>query len=254
MNKQRLLVTSLDTRSDKAISALFGKIKTNIDFSFPDREKICLMVTSSLYSEGKSTIAANTALAMAMSGKKTLLLDADMIKPMVHQLFGYINGVGLFDAISTKDDWQQFVIESSIPNLYVMTSGKTPLLSAKFLGSMRFKSILENMRTEYDYIIIDTPPVLAVPDAQILSSLTDGVLLIIRHGKTKIEALKNAREALTHANANIIGAVMNDKTVKDTLYYGYEYDYGNAKRTNRIMKQSKAVNSRTVIKLKGGSS
>jgi len=247
MKEHRLLVTSLNTRSDKAISALFGKIKTNIDFSFPDREKICIMVTSALYSEGKSTIAANTAIAMAMSGRKTLLLDADMLKPMVHQLFGYVNGVGLFDAISTKEDWRRFIIKSSTPNLYVMTSGKKPLLSSKFLGSKRFKSILENMRTEYDYIVIDTPPVLAVPDAQILSPLADGVIIVIRHGKTMIDALKNANDALCHANANIVGAVMNDKTVKENIYYGYGYGYGNGKRTRRIVSKPNAANIKTVV-------
>jgi len=248
MKEYKMIVTSLDTRSDKAISALFGKLKTNIDFSFPDKEKICVMVTSALYSEGKSTIAANTAVAMAMSGKKTLLLDADMIKPMVHQLFEYVNTVGLFDAISKKEDWRKFIIKSSIPNLYVMTSGKKPLNSAKFLGSRRFKSILENMRTEYDYIVIDTPPVLAVPDAQILSPLADGVIVIVRHGKTTIDALKNANEALSRSNANVIGAVINDKTAKEGIYYGYGYGYGygHEKKTLKFKSKPRSSNNKTI--------
>ena len=221
-----LLVTSLNTRSEKAISALFGKLKTNIDFSFPDKENICVMITSALHSEGKSIIAANTAIAMAMSGKKTLLLDADMLKPSVHQLFQYMNGVGLFDAICKKEDWHRFIIKSSIPNLYIMTSGKKPLNSAKLLGSKNFKLIMENMHTEYDYVVIDTPPVLTVPDAQILSSLVDGVIVVIRHGKTTIDALKNTKAALLHANSNIIGAVVNDKDVMGGIFNGYEYGYG----------------------------
>lgn len=250
MKERSLIVTSLDTNSNIAICALFGKIKTNIDFSFPDKEKICILVTSALYSEGKSTIAANTAITMAMSGRKTLLLDADMLKPMVHQLFKYVNGVGLFDAISTTEDWHRFIIKSNVPNLYIMTSGKKPLLSAKFLGSKKFKSMLENMRTEYDYIVIDTPPVLAVPDAQILSPLADGVIVVVRHGKTAIDALKNANEALCHANANIIGVVINDKSIKADGYYGYGYGYGygpkHGKRGHRMKSKPNSANIRTV--------
>lgn len=203
------------------------------------------MITSSLYSEGKSTIAANTAVAMAMSGKKTLLLDADMLQPMVHQLFQYDNGVGLYDAICNKEDWHRFIIKSSVPNLYIMTSGKKPLNSAKLLGSKSFKLILETMRMEYDYVVIDTPPVLAVPDAQILSTLTDGAIVVVRHGKTTIEALKNTNDALKHANANIIGAVMNDKNVKGGIYYGYGYGYGHEKRPRKIVSKSRKVNSMT---------
>lgn len=233
MEVKRILVTALETRSDKAISALFGKLKTNIDFSFPEKDKICVLITSALYDEGKSTIAANTAIAMAMSGKKTLLLDADMLSPSVHQLFQYINGVGLFDAITKREDWRKFLIKAVIPNLYIMTAGKKPLNSAKLLGSKKFKTILDEMRVEYDYIVVDTPPVLAVPDAQILSPIADGVLVVVRHGKTTIDALKNTNESLKHANANIIGAVMNDKNVKDSNNYGYGYGYGYGKKSRK---------------------
>jgi capsular exopolysaccharide synthesis family protein len=243
METKRILVTALETRSDKAISALFGKLKTNIDFSFPEKDKICIMTTSALYGEGKSTIAANTAIAMAMSGKKTLLLDADMLSPSVHQFFQYINGGGLFDAITKREDWRRFIIKAVVPNLYIMTAGKKPLNSAKLLGSKKFKSILTDMHIEYDYVVIDTPPVLAVPDAQILSSLADGVLVVVRHGKTTIEALKNTNETIKHANANIIGVVINDKNVKDGSFYGYGYGYGYGKKSHKRNAKQKAANN-----------
>lgn len=144
----------------QAISARFGKLKVNIDFSFAGLKNLCLMVTSSLPNEGKTTISANTVAAMVVSGKKTLLLNADMRNSTVPLLFNNANANGLSDIISQNADWRQYLIKSNIPNLYIITAGHKPHNSTKFVSPERFKTFIEEIRSEFDYIVVDTPSIL----------------------------------------------------------------------------------------------
>ena len=222
-----------NARTDMAVSAIFGKIKVNIDFSFVGVKNLCLMVTSSLPNEGKTTISANTAAAMAAAGKKTLLLDADMRNASLHLLFNYVNANGLSNIISQNGDWREFLIKTNIPNLFIITAGRKPLNTTKYVSSDRFKEFLEEIHKEFDYIVIDTPPVLVLPDSQIISPLVDGVILVVNSGITTAEQVKIAGESLKRANANVIGSVLNNVKVKGGAYgYGYGYGYGDGTQKN----------------------
>lgn len=235
MGVNETILSAGGRKSDLAISSIFGKLKANIDFSFVGNEQRKIIITSSLPNEGKTTIAANTAVAMAASGKKTILVDADMRNPTMHLLFNYVNSRGLSDIISQSADWRPFLIKTSVSNLYIITAGRKPVNASKFLTSDRFQITLEDLSKNFDYIVIDTPPVLLVPDSQIISPMVDGVILVVRSGSTTGTALKHASETLKRANANIIGAVLNDVKVKSGSYgYGYGYGYGeNSKNTKR---------------------
>lgn len=235
MGVNETILSSSGRKSDLAISSVFGKLKANIDFSFVGNEQRTIIITSSLPNEGKTTIAANIAVAMAASGKKTLLMDADMRNPTVHLLFNYVNSRGLSDIISQSSDWRPFIIKMTVPNLYIITAGRKPVNASKFLTSDRFKITMEDLAKNFDYIVLDTPPVLLVPDSQIISPMADGVILVVRSGKTTGTALTHASETLKRANANIIGAVLNDVKVKGVNYgYGYGYGYGtNSKNAKR---------------------
>ena len=245
MKLHEIVPGSSNTKKDMVISAIFGKLKANIDFSFVGMKNLCLMITSSLPDEGKTTISTNVANAMAASGKKTLLLDADMRNASVHLLFNYVNSHGLSDIISQNEDWRQYLIQSSIPNLYIITAGRKPLNTTKFISSQRFKTFLEEVKKEFEYVVIDTPPILLIPDSQIISPLVDGVILVVNSGKTTIAELKGSGEALKRANANLIGAVLNNAKTKGGAY-GYGYGYGennNSKRALRVAatKQQRAT-------------
>ena len=242
-------------KTDMAISAIFGKLKANIDFSFVDVKNMCLMVTSSLPNEGKTTIGANTAAAMAASGKKTLFIDGDMRNATVHLLFNLVNATGLSDIISQNTPWKDCLVKSSIPNLTIITAGRKPMNSTKFVGSPRFREFIEAVKHEFDYIVIDTPPILLLPDAQIISPIVDGVILVVNSGRTKQAELKASGELLKRANANLIGAVLNNVNTRSGSYgYGYGYGYGNHGSYGDDAPQTNARRVDEPVKIRPGNS
>ena len=212
---------------DLAIASIFGKLKANIDFSFVDEQQRTIIFTSALPNEGKTTIAVNVAAAMAASGKKTVVLDADIRNPTAHLLFSIVNARGLSYIISQNGDWHSFVFKSKVPNLYIIPAGRKPSNPSRFLSSERFRNLIKEIAGEFDYVVLDTPPILLVPDTQIISPHADGVVLVIKNGKTSRESVKRAHETLLRANANVIGAVLNHAGKKESVYgYGYGYGYG----------------------------
>lgn len=221
-------------KQDLAIASIFGKLKSNIDFSFVEEKQRTILFTSALPNEGKTTIAVNIAAAMAASDQKTILLDSDMRNPSTHLLFNLVNTRGLSDIISQNGDWRQFIYKTKIPNLYLITAGRKPSNPSRFLSSERFRGLLAELTAEFDYVVLDTPPVLLVPDTQIISPHVDGVVLVVKNGKTSRESVKDAFETLQRANANVIGAVLNHAGKKEHVY-GYGYGYGvDSKTANRV--------------------
>lgn len=206
----------------KYIKDSFSKLKVNVDFSFLESESRCIAVTSSLPDEGKTLVATNLAVSMAATGHKTLILDADMRSPSIHGTLNMTNVAGLSDAILLKTDWRTLVQSTTVPGLSVLTAGQKPPNPARVLESKMFLEMIREMKKDYDYIVIDTPPLLPVPDSQIIAPHVDGVVLVIHQGKTKIEHAKQARDILHLANANLIGTVLNGVKEKGNQY-GYEY-------------------------------
>lgn len=218
---KRNIITYLDSKSP--ISEAFRTLRTNIQFASVDKEIKTIMITSSGPSEGKSTIAANLAVVMAQVGKKTLLVDADMRKPTVHHTFHILNREGLTTALSGQKEVNQLVKKTEIENLDILSSGPIPPNPAELLGSKSMSRQIEEISTQYDIVLFDTPPIIAVADAQILASQLDGVLLVINSGKTNQDMAVKAKVLLDNVKAKILGCVLNNRKIQGENYYYYYY-------------------------------
>jgi len=218
----RSLITKTNPKSP--ISEQYRTIRTNIQFSVVDRPLRSLMVTSSAPAEGKSTTVANLAVVFAQQGKKVLLIDADLRKPTVHYTFRKDNHVGVTNVLAKQASLQTAVKETDVENLFVLTSGPIPPNPAELLGSAAMEDLLAEAYEQFDIVLFDTPPVLAVTDAQILANQCDGVILVVHSGKTEIEAAQKAKELLLAAKGKLLGVVLNQKKQKESSYYYY---YGN---------------------------
>lgn len=221
-NSQRSLITYVDPKSP--ISEQYRTIRTNIEFSAVDAEIKTLMVTSPGPAEGKSTTAANLAVVFAQQAKKVLLVDTDLRKPTVHYTFNQNNTYGLTSVLSKQKALADAVNLTEQPYLSVLTSGPIPPNPAELLGSKAMEQFLEEAKAEYDVILFDTPPVLAVTDAQILANRCDGALLVVYSGKTEMEEATKAKDLLTAAKGKLLGMVLNHKKLQSADYYYY---YGN---------------------------
>ncbi|WP_418223278.1 CpsD/CapB family tyrosine-protein kinase [Clostridium isatidis] len=213
-------------KDPKSIAAeSYRTLRTNIQYSSFDKEYKIIMVTSSEPGEGKSTIAGNLALSFAQDGKRVLLIDCDLRKPSLHKKFKISNLVGLSDVLIGKEDLKT-ALHRYNENLVVLTSGKLPPNPSEMLSSKAMSNLLKELKNVFDYIILDTPPVQAVTDSQILSTKADGTILVIRAEKTKKDSVQNALGLLKKVNANIIGTVLNGIESSRNKYYYY---YGESK-------------------------
>lgn len=221
--KQQTSAVSLITVADKSspISEQYRTIRTNIQYSMVDRDLKTLVITSSGPSEGKSTSSANLAVVFANSGKRVLLVDADMRKPTVSKTFAIPNSFGLSTLLGSRETLLHQVIQSSgIANLSILSSGPKPPNPSELLSSSRMEELLVELRKQYDLVIFDMPPVVAVTDAQILASKADGTLLIIREDVSKRDSLLKAKELLKMVDANVLGVIYNGaRNVADQGYY-----------------------------------
>jgi protein-tyrosine kinase len=218
-SNQRNIITHLDPRAP--ISEQYRTIRTNIQFSSVDESIQSLLITSSGPGEGKSTTVANLAIVFAQQGKRVLLIDADLRKPTVHYTFQLNNHIGLTNVLTKQSTIDASVNRTDIENLFVMSSGPIPPNPAELLGSKAMDEFLEASLQQFDMVIFDTPPVLAVTDAQILANKCNGTILVVNSGKTEFEPAVKAKELLLSSNGKLLGVVLNNKKVKDSQYYYY---------------------------------
>jgi capsular exopolysaccharide synthesis family protein len=219
LENKRKLISALDPKSP--ITEQYRTIRTNIEFSSVDKELKMIMITSAAPGDGKSTTAANLAVTFAQQGKSVLLVDADLRKPTVHYTFNLNNTLGLTSVLSRQFSIEETVTESMIPGLSIMPSGPIPPNPAELLGSASMDAFMKNALARFDRIVFDTPPVLAVADAQILANKCDGVILVVSSGKTEIETAIKAKEILIASKGKLLGAVLNNKKLTDSNYYYY---------------------------------
>jgi len=212
------LVTHYSPKSP--ISEAFRTLRTNIHFADPDQQLTSLLITSAGPSEGKSTIVSNLALTFANTGRRTLLLDCDLRKPNVHNIFETQRDPGLTNVLMKESSWKDVLRETKIPNLYMIPSGPIPPNPTEMVGSQQMKDLIELFKTEFDLILLDSPPVVAVTDAAILSVAVDATLLVVELGRSRASGVNRAIDLLEKVKANLMGIITNN------ISSGYKYDYG----------------------------
>lgn len=222
------LITIADPKSP--ISEKYRTLRTNIRFAMAGRSLQSLVVTSSGPSEGKSTTSANLAVVFAQTGQNVLLVDADLRKPVIAKTFDLPNETGLSVYLSDPDVAVDEIVQPSylLDNMDIVTSGPIAPNPSELLQSNRMNQFLTDMAQFYDMIILDMPPVLAVTDAQIVSTKVDGTLLVVREDQSSKQAVKKSVELLRQVDANLLGVVYNGSKREEDK--GYYYYYGDKKK------------------------
>jgi protein-tyrosine kinase len=209
------------------ISEAFRMLRTNLMYTNVDREIKTLMFTSTVPQEGKSTVVSNLAVALAQTGKSVLVLDCDLRKPVQHEIFELSNNEGgLTKYLTGYCSLEEGIQETRLPNLHIMTSGPIPPNPAELIGSKSMERLLNLVKEKYELVLIDAPPAITVTDPIILAGKCDGVIVVVRAGYTKQQALMETNELLKKAEASVLGTVLNDSRMGGGYYYkGYRKYY-----------------------------
>lgn len=211
------LITLTDPRSP--VSEAYRTLRTNLSFYSLDTPIRSLVVTSAAPGEGKSTTIANLAVTMAQSGRRTILVDCDLRRPSLHDIFGLKAEPGFTDMV-LSDTIDAPLQATAVDNLWLLATGAKPPNPADLLGAKKVDQIIARLQEEADIILFDAPPVIAVTDAAILGTKVDGVLLVIQAGKTKRDHAERAKETLEKARVRIVGATLTNAP-KDSAMSGY---------------------------------
>ncbi|HMN48720.1 MAG TPA: polysaccharide biosynthesis tyrosine autokinase [Ignavibacteriaceae bacterium] len=218
----------VSTRPDSIPSEAFRALRTRVQFSRPDKETLkTILITSPAPQEGKTTVAINFAGSFALSNKKTLIVDCDLRKPRLHQILERDKKPGLIDYLVGEYNLDQIIYPTEIEGLSIITSGTIPPNPAEMLDSIQMEKFLVDVRNRFDYVILDSPPIVAVTDAEILAKKVDGSILVVSADVTENSMLDRAIQLLKHDNSILIGAVLNNFSTKPGYgsYYKYYYYY-----------------------------
>lgn len=213
------LITLTDPRSP--VSEAYRTLRTNLSFYSLDKPLRTLVVTSPAPNEGKSTTIANLAVTMAQSGRRTVLMDCDLRRPSLHEVFRVSNDAGLTTMILDAEQ-EPLLQETGVDNLWLLPSGPQPPNPADLLGSRQVDRVIERLADRADIVLIDAPPVIGVTDAVLLGAKVDGVLLVISAGETRRDHAERAKELLETANVRIIGATLTNAPRETTIDGYYE--------------------------------
>lgn len=223
-NGSEVLVAEKSPKSSQAEA--YRVLRTNLQFSDIDHPTRSLLVTSAGPTEGKSTTVANLAVVMAQAGQRVVLIDSDLRKPRLHKLFSLPNKQGLTSVLAERtlasDDWLH---DTEVENLKVITSGPLPPNPSEVLGSERMQRLVASLKEQADVLLFDSPPVVAVADAAVLAKQVDGTLLVVDSGKTRRGLAQQAQATLKQVGANVLGVVLNKVSYSKGSYYYYNYPY-----------------------------
>lgn len=230
-------------KPDSIPAEAFRALRTRVQFSRFDKNAIrTMLVTSSAPQEGKTTVSVNLAGSFAHAGKKTIIVDCDLRKPRMHNVFRANRYPGFTDYFFGQASFEEIVKASEIPNLYYITAGTIPPNPSEILGSQQMEEFLEKLRGEYDMILLDSPPIIAVTDSEILSRIVDASMLVTSANTTEIDLMKKSVELLRHERKTFIGVLLNNFSYRSGYgsYYKYYYYYSrpndNGKREKKTSK------------------
>lgn len=203
-------------------------LRTNLEFASASGEIACLSITSQTPGEGKSTVTANLGVVMAQSGLTVAIVDADLRHPTQHRIFGVENAAGVTTLLTNPEkSWESVARKVALPGLFLIPSGPIPPNPSDLLNSDVFKRLLASIRNDVDIVLVDTPPVLMTSDPLIVSSVTDGIMLVCQSHKTRIEAFREAVNSIHQGNIRLVGIVLNRQKRRDApSYYGEYYGSG----------------------------
>jgi polysaccharide biosynthesis transport protein len=206
----------------------FRALRTKLIFSDLTSELKTLLITSAVESEGKTTMAANLAVAYAQQGVRVLLIDSDMRRANLHRVFGVTRSPGLSTLLAGKSVPADAVHNTDVPNLWLLPAGEAPANPAEMLGGPQVPAVLEYFAKQYDLVVLDSPPVLAAADASIIAAVAHGVVLVVRAGRAERDVIISARDQLSDVGARMVGAVLNDPDGEIVRAGGAYYFYGYA--------------------------
>lgn len=243
LDKERRKTPAIAFESDNsAIAEAFRKLRTNLQFLAVDNPPRVIVITSSVPSEGKSTTAINLALVLAEAEHNVVLVDGDMRRPSLDKYLDLVGTVGFSSVLSGAVSLDEALQKTRFPGLTVLTSGAIPPNPSELLGSQSARMLLNELRSKFDYVIVDSTPLLAVTDAAILAAAADGVLIIARHGHTKRDQLAHAVESLQNVGAQPLAAVFSMMPARGSSSYTYQYTYyGEAPNALRAPKKVAAA-------------
>ncbi len=226
LDKERRKQASISfDKETSGIAEAFRKLRTNLQFLAVDNPPRVILVTSSMPSEGKSTTAINIALALAETDKSVVLVDGDMRRPSLHRYLDLVGTVGFSTVLSGAIPLDDALQKTRFAGLTVLTAGAIPPNPSELLGSQSARKLLNELRTKFDYVIVDSTPLLAITDAAIIAAGADGVLIMARYGQTKREHLSHAVGSLQSVGAPLLGAVFTMTPMRGGGAYSYNYGY-----------------------------
>lgn len=221
MSQKPELITLQDPRSPAAEA--YRTLRTNLTFAGLDKPIETLVVTSAAPGDAKSTALANLAVTLAQGERRTILVDADLRRPSLHDIFGTSNDRGLTTLFVEREALDEPpLVETGIDNLLLLPSGPLPPNPADLMGSGRMEEVISTLKSRADIVLFDAPPVIAVTDATVLGTKVDGVLLVLSAGRTRRDQAQRARELLERVHVRIVGAVLTNAALATSLggYYG----------------------------------
>lgn len=210
------LITLKDPRS--AAAEAFRTLRTNLIFAGLEQPLQTLLVTSPTLEEGKTAALANLAVVMAQGGRKTILVDCDLRRPQLHELFGLSPAPGFTDWITAgADDAPLPLAATGVDGLQLLPAGAPAAIPADLLTSRRLESLISSLKSQADFVLFDAPPLLAVSDAALLAANLDGVLLVVSAGQTRRDHAQRAKELLEKIRVRVVGAVLTNAAPEDGL-------------------------------------
>jgi capsular exopolysaccharide synthesis family protein len=229
------LLMNVDGRSP--LAEAYRHLRTSVLLSTAGRAPRSLLVTSSLPGEGKTTTAVNTAVSLAQTGASVVIIDADMRRPRLRSIFGLSERAGLSSILSNElsdDEVVALISPGPVPGLHVLTAGPIPPNPAELLGSEQMRRLMATLQSKFNHVVVDSPPVSSFTDGVLISSMVDGVLLVVHGGKSSRHVVKRSRQLLHDIGAKIFGVVLNNVQIQSHDYYYYNRYYGSRSYTSDV--------------------